>query len=132
MKKIVLLLMIFGTVFSACKKHDTDEGSIAELKDHNMKIVPDQPTSKDEVLLVIYDDCQYNKLVQNKRTGKTITIEKQFNSSMKWPCVQKNDTIAIGKLPVGTYTVNYQLTDLATNVSNPVALSLTFSLSVSK
>lgn len=132
MRKYVLLLLVFGTMFSSCKKQNSDDGSIAELKDHNMKIIPDQPTSKDEVLLVISDDCQYNKLFQNKRTGKTITIEKQFNSAMKLACVQKNDTISIGKLPAGTYTVNYQLVDLATNVSNPVALSLSFSLPVSK
>jgi len=132
MGKYILILLILGTMFNACKKQESDEGSIAELKDHNMKIIPDQPTSKDEVLLIIYDDCEYNKLSQNKRTGKTITIEKQHNSSMKLPCVQKNDTISIGKLPAGTYSVNYQLVDLATNSSNPVALSISFSLPVSK
>lgn len=128
----ILILLILGTMFNACKKQESDEGSIAELKDHNMKLIPEQPTSKDKILLIIYDDCEYNKLSQNKRTGKTITIGKQFNSSMKLPCVQKNDTITIGKLPAGTYSVNYQLVDLATNVANPVALSLSFDLSVSK
>jgi len=132
MGKYILILLVLGTMLNACKKQESDEGSIAELKDHNMKLIPDQPTSKDEVLLIIYDDCEYNKLSQNKRTGKTITIEKQFNSSMKLPCVQKNDTISIGKLPAGTYTVNYQLVDLATNVANPVTLSISFDLPVSK
>jgi len=132
MGKIIFAFIVFGFVISSCSKKGTDEDSVVNLKEYNMKIIPDQPTSKDEVLLIIYDDCEYNKLSQNKRTGKTITIEKQFNSSMKLPCVQKNDTISIGKLPAGTYTVNYQLIDLSANVSNPVALSVSFSLPVSK
>lgn len=132
MKKYVWLFLFVGVLVSACKKHDSEDGTIADLKQHNMAIIPEQPTSKDEVRLVIYDDCQYNKLVQNKRNGKTITIEKQFNSSMKLPCVEKNDTVSIGKLPAGTYTVNYQLTDLAPNITSSVALSVSVTLTVSK
>lgn len=132
MKKIFLLFAIFCMATLGCKKNDAEDGSVDELKNHNMAIVPEQPTSKDQINLIIYSDCEYNKLFQNKRSGKTITIEKQFNSSMKLPCVEKNDTISIGKLPAGTYTVNYQLTDLAANVSNPVALSLSVTLTVSK
>lgn len=132
MKNLVWLLLVVFVATAGCKKNDAEDGSVADLKKHNMAIVPEQPTSKDDINLIIYSDCEYNKLVQNKRTGKTITIEKQFNSSMKLPCVEKNDTISIGKLPAGTYTVNYQLTDLASNVANPVALSVSVTLTVSK
>lgn len=132
MKNMLGLFLLFFVAVSGCKKNDAEDGSVADLKNHNMAIVPEQPTSKDLVSFIIYDDCEYNKLVQNKRTGKTITIEKQFNSSMKLPCVEKNDTMSIGKLPAGTYTLNYQLTDLAANVSNPVALSVSVTLTVSK
>jgi len=132
MKNLLWFFLVFVVTVTGCKKSDSEDGSIAELKNHNMAIVPEQPTSKDPISFVIFDDCEYNKLVQNKRAGKTITIEKQFNSSMKLPCVEKNDTISIGKLPAGTYTLNYQLTDLAANVSNPVALSVSVTLTVSK
>ena len=132
MKNLVWLSLLFFIAVSGCKKSDSEEGSIAELKNHNMAIVPEQPTSKDPINFIIYNDCEYNKLVENKRTGKTITIEKQFNSSMKLACVEKNDTISIGKLPAGNYILNYQLTDLAANVSNPVALSVSVTLTVSK
>ena len=132
MKNLVWLSLLFFITVSGCKKSDSEEGSIAELKNHHMAIVPEQPTSKDPINFIIYNDCEYNKLVENKRTGKTITIEKQFNSSMKLACVEKNDTISIGKLPAGTYIFNYQLTDLAANVSNPVALSVSVTLTVSK
>lgn len=132
MKNLLWFFVVFFIVITGCNKSDSEEGSIADLKNHNMAIVPEQPTSKDPINFIIYNDCEYNKLVQNKRTGKTIIIEKQFNSSMKLPCVEKNDTISIGKLPAGTYTVNYQLTDLASNVANPVALSVSVTLTVSK
>lgn len=132
MKNLVWLILVFFITALGCKKNDAEYGSIAELKSHNMAIIPEEPTSKDQINLIVYNDCEYNKLVQNKRTGKTITIEKQFNSSMKLACVANNDTISIGKLPVGTYTLNYQLTDLAANVSDPVALSVSVTLTVSK
>lgn len=132
MKNLLWVFLFFFVAMSGCKKSDSEEGSIAELKKHNMAIVPEQPTSKDAISFIIYDDCEYNTLVQNKRTGKTITIEKQFNSSMKLACVEKNDTISIGKLPAGTYTLNYQLTDLATNIADPVAISLSVTITVSK
>jgi len=132
MKNLVWLILGFFIATSGCKKNDAEDGSIAELKDYNMAIIPEQPTSKDEIIFIIYNDCEYNKLVLYKRMGKTITIEKQFNSSMKLACVEKNDTIPLGKLPVGTYVLNYQLTDLAANVSDPVALSVSVTLTVSK
>jgi hypothetical protein len=97
-----------------------------------MKIIPLNPGSNDEIKLVVTDDCTYNTLSGITRNGKTIDIEKQFNSMMKWPCVMRNDTLRIGKLPEGTYTVNYKLVDTSTHVTDPVALSFSFSLSVSR
>jgi hypothetical protein len=108
------------------------DGETEVLKKNNMKIIPENPTSKDEISLVVYDDCEYNTLVDVKKTAKTIDIEKQFNSQMKLPCVQRNDTIAIGKLPQGIYTVNYKLVDISPQSTNPVQVSITFDLSVTK
>jgi len=131
MVKCGWILFLVFVAFSSCKKKDTEDSTIAELKEHNMKIIPEQPTSKNEVSLIVLNDCEYNKLIQNKRAGKTITIEKQFNSAMKLPCIQKNDTISIGKLPAGDYKVNYSLFDVATSTSTPVE-TFSFDLSVSK
>jgi hypothetical protein len=125
-----ILFSVFVLLIS-CKKKDTEDSTVATLKEHNMKIIPEEPTSKDEVLLVVLNDCEYNKLTQNKRTGKTINVEKQFNSAMKLPCVQKNDTISIGKLPAGDYKVNYSLFDIATSTLTPTE-TFSFDLSVSK
>lgn len=102
------------------------------LASHNMKVFPEKPTSSDVILLVIYDDCTYNILSKNKRTEQTIDIEKQFNSMMKWPCVQQNDTILIGKLPQGSYNVNYTLIDISQQPPLDISLSFTFQLGVAK
>jgi hypothetical protein len=105
---------------------------LTDLSKHNMKIIPEKVTSNDLIKLVVFDDCTYNVLSGVTRNDKTINIQKQFNSMMKWPCVMKNDTILIGKLPDGTYTVNYKLLDTSTQVTDPTAISFSFSLPVSK
>lgn len=108
------------------------ELQLTDLSKYNMKIIPEKPTSNDQIKLVVFDDCTYNVLSGVTRTDKTIDIQKKFNSMMKWPCVMKNDTILIGKLPEGTYTVNYKLLDTSTQVTDPTAISFSFSLPVSK
>ena len=134
MKQAVFALIVFTLFLIAC----TDEVSkvsdvqITDLKDHNMKIIPENPTSKDDIKLVVFDDCTYNKLSGINKNSKSIDIQKQFNSMMKWPCFLKNDTIALGKLSAGTYIVNYKLIDVSTQVTNPIALSFYFNLQVSQ
>lgn len=131
MKTIFKCSIFFLVSLFSCSVAKTD-GETEVLKKNNMKIIPENPTSKDEISLVVYDDCEYNTLVDVKKTAKTIDIEKQFNSQMKLPCVQRNDTIAIGKLPQGIYTVNYKLVDISPQSTNPVQVSITFDLSVTK
>jgi len=125
------MLVIFVLIAFSCSEK-VDDVSFSNLSDHNMKINPENPTSADEIKLVVFDDCTYNVLSEVTRAGKTIDILKKFNSMMKWPCVMKNDTILIGKLPEGTYTVRYKLLDTSTQVTDPTALYFSFSLPVSK
>lgn len=135
MKQVEIILFLFLLFSLSCKEKVSDQESDlknTDLTSINMKIIPENPTSKDEIKLVVYDDCTYNVVSTNKRTGKNIDIQKQFNSSMKWPCVIQNDSILIGKLPQGSYTVNYKLVDIATPGSPKIDVSETFSLSVTK
>ena len=130
MKHIALYGLFFFLVL-ACSDQ-VSEVQLVDLSAHNMKIIPEKPTANDEIKLVVFDDCTYNMLAGVTRNNKTIDILKQFNSMMKWPCVMKNDTILIGKLPEGTYIVNYKLLDTSTQVTNPISISFSFSLPVSK
>jgi len=129
MKSFVFIGFLF--VLFACSEQ-VSEMQLTDLSEHNMKIIPEKSGSQDEIKLVIFDDCTYNTLSKNNRNGKTIDIEKQFNGMMKWPCVMKNDTILIGKLPQGSYNVNYTLIDISQQTPNNISLTFTFQLDVSR
>jgi hypothetical protein len=135
MKQVVFTLTVFFLFSIACTEQinedQIDEIQITDLAKYNMKIIPANPTSNDEISLIIYDDCKYNTLSGIKKNGQIIDIEKQFNSMMKWPCMLHNDTILIGKLPQGTYKVNYHLVDIANQNSPQISLSVSFNLPVS-
>ena len=128
--KTVIWGVILVLAFSCSEK--VEEVQYSNLTDHHMKIIPDKPNSNDEIMLVILGDCTYNVLSGITRNGNTIDVVKQFNSMMKWPCVMQNDTIKIGKLPEGNYTVNYKLMDTSTQVTDPVSVSFSFQLPVTK
>ena len=130
MKYSFFTLVLFLLFSVGCTDKDKIVQQVNQIG-NNMKIIPENPGSKDEIRLVIYDDCTYNTLSKNKRTGNIIDIEKQFNSMMKWPCFMKNDTILIGKLPQGTYNVNYTLIDISQQAPQNITYSNTFQLKVS-
>jgi hypothetical protein len=127
MKSFALIGVLF--VLFACSDQ-VSEDQLTNLSAHNMKIIPEKPTSSDEIKLVVYNDCNYHKLSEIARNGQIIDIEKNFNGAMKWPCIIGNDTIAIGKLASGTYTVNYRLVDVVSSGS-PI-ISFSFYLAVSR
>ena len=131
MKKIIFIL-VFGCFFFLACTLETNETPLSDPADHNMKFIPEKPTAADDIKLVVFDDCTYNVLSGVKRNGKIIDIRKHFNSMMKLPCLQQNDTISIGQLPEGTYTVNYKLVDLSTEVKDSISLSYAFALTVAK
>ena len=111
-KYFLLTAIICLTIVLACSKHIIEE-VISDPSTNHMKIIPSNPTSRDEIKLVIYEDCNYNTLKSLTKSGQNIYIVKQFNSMMKWPCIMKNDTITIGKLSQGGYILNYKLLDNA-------------------
>jgi hypothetical protein len=127
----VVLLFLF-----ACKEQTDNtqlvDNQSSDLTEHNMKIIPEVPTQSDEIKLVIFDDCTYNVLSGVTRTGNTIDIRKQFNSMMKWPCMMKNDTILIGKLPQGSYNVNYTLIDISQSAPQNISVNFSFRLDVGR
>jgi len=131
MKRAIFALVLFLLFSTGCSEKDKVDQPVNHAG-NNMKIIPESPNSKDIVKLVVYDDCTYNTLSKNIRAGKTITIEKQFNSLMKVVCVNKNDTIVIGKLPQGAYNVNYTLIDISQQAPQNITFSFAFQFDVSQ
>ncbi|MCX6222762.1 MAG: hypothetical protein NTZ69_17480 [Bacteroidia bacterium] len=133
MKYFLFFCIIVVTCFACVgivSETPLPEISVAELANYKMKILPDVPTSSVDVKLVIYEDCKYNRLNKVERNGNIIDIEKQFNSMIMAPCMLTNDTIPIGKLPAGTYRVNYKLVDLSTVTKNKIPFAIAFKLIV--
>lgn len=131
MKRIQVIFIVLLLSVLSCTEHVTDV-PVSDPADHNMKFIPENPTAADKIKLVVFDDCTYNVLSGVKRNGEIIDIRKQFNSMMKWLCFPQNDTITLGQLPEGTYTVNYKLADLSTEVKDSIALSLAFTVTVAR
>ena len=122
---------LFGLIFFilACSDQ-VSEVQLTDISKYNMKIIPEKPTIEDQIKLVVFDDCTYNILSGVTRNDKTIDIQKQFNSMMKWPCFMKNDTILIGKLPLGSYNVNYTLIDISQQAPQNISVSFSFQMKV--
>ena len=133
MRNSVIILSILLLLAVSCVDEVSEKPvQLSNPVDYNMKIIPDNPTVNEVIKLVIFNDCTYNVLSGVKRNGNIIDIRKQFNSMMKWPCFPENDTINLGHLPVGTYTINYKLADLSIVAKDSIALSFSFGLTVSK
>ena len=133
MRNIVYALLMCLFYATACTDQtDSEPLKFSDPAEHNMKFIPQNPGSNDQLKLVIYNDCTYNALFGITQNGNTIEIEKRFNSLMKLPCMMSNDTILIGKLPEGSYTINYKLSDIATPATPQIVLLYSFSLVVSK
>ena len=126
-------LAFIGLLFFLMDCSDqVSEVQLTDLSTHNMKLLPEKPTSNDQIKLVVFDDCTYNQLVGVTRSDKTIDIRKQFNGMMKWACIPRNDTILIGKLPEGSYNVNYTLIDTSQPSPQNISVSFTFQLMVTR
>jgi len=134
MKSFNMFIVLFSLFLFACNERTNQvqfsEVQISDLGNYKMKILPDILMSGYDVKLIIYDDCKYNKLNKVERNGSTIDIEKQFNSMIMAPCMLTNDTIPIGKLPAGTYRVNYTLVDLSTVTKNKTPFAIAFKIVV--
>jgi hypothetical protein len=136
MKHTNFISIVFLSVTACSYQIDSDKVIepliITYPTEHNMKFTPQNPGSSDQIKLVVFDDCNYNTLAGITKKGNTIDIEKRFNSMMKWPCMMRNDTIQIGILSQGTYTVNYRLLDIATPSTPKISVAYSFNLLVSR
>ncbi len=129
---LISILIVSCTSSDLVYQQPIPELTIADLAIYKMKIIPEVPIASEDIRLVVYDDCKYNKLVKVQKNGSFIDIEKQYNSMIMAPCMITNDTILIGRLPIGTYGVNYRLVDIARQPELKTTFSVSFKLSISK
>ncbi len=72
-----------------------------------------------ETSMIVYD-CEYNQLKSVTKKGNEIEVVKTFNSMMKRPCILRYDTISLGVLEPGEYTLEYYLIDKNSFVTDSV------------
>jgi hypothetical protein len=95
------------------------------------QVLPAAPTTKDEVSFITYD-CKYYVLSSVLTRGKSITVKKRFNSMMKLPCVLVHDTIALGLLKQGSYTLTFLIIDSNPAVADSISFRQTLNLVVER
>lgn len=95
------------------------------------QILPSSPTTVDQVKFITYG-CQYYILVSVTERGKDITVKKRFNSQMKLPCMLVHDTIPLGMLRQGNYTLTFLIVDTNPAVSDSISFTQTLDLVVGK
>jgi hypothetical protein len=128
----LLLAMAFIPVVYSCMDDtppDHNDNPVIEKKD--TQILPASPTTVD-VVKIITNDCKYYVLASVIDRGKEITVKKRFNSQMKWPCVLAFDTISLGQLKQGDYSVLLLIIDTNPMVKDSIFSKETLALTVSK
>jgi hypothetical protein len=126
----VMLVLPAVWIFQSCMDNEPEPSDHSQGK-NKFNILPSEPTTKDEVRMVVYD-CKYNVLASVTSKGKDITVKKRFNSQMKWPCVLHHDTIPLGKLKQGNYTVVLLIVDTNPAVTDSIYVQEVLSLRVDK
>jgi hypothetical protein len=127
--KLVLVQAVM-LVFNSCMD-DTPPEFHSNSHKKETKIFPSNPTTNDVVKLITYD-CKYYALGSVSEKSNNIQIKKRFNSQMKWPCVLTYDTLSLGRLKQGKYSVNLLIIDTNPMVTDSISSMETLLLEVAQ
>ena len=110
-----IILIIFVLVIQSCEKGDNEEYN----KDIKLTIYPEYPTAQDEIK-IIEEICTYELLKPVIIKEDTIEYKRYFNSSMGMPCLLTMDTVSLGQLEEGHYTITYSMIDISHQISDSI------------
>jgi hypothetical protein len=100
---------MIGVFSQGCKK---ENNNTYELND-KLSIFPGNPDAHDEIQIIDKEasSCKTLRIVVS--ADNIIEYTKRFDSRMLMPCFGYTDTVSIGRLQAGNYTVLYTLIDTA-------------------
>lgn len=101
------------------------------LEPHEITFLPSEPHANDEIKLIFYD-CHYYFTSSITRNLPDIYISKKYNSQLKWPCKLVYDTISLGTLKKGVYTIELNIYDTNPMVKDSLYFSTSKKLVVSR
>jgi len=133
MRKISINLssiIVFVLIIASCNNQELRVNNYSLGGSLKIGISPVKPTLKDEVL-IIDTICDYELLERIKIIDFQIWYVRSFNSMMGMPCIQKVDTVSLGKLKDGSYTIFYLLIDKSDFVNDSIYKIETFHFVVS-
>ncbi|MCK5856912.1 MAG: hypothetical protein KAG64_05445 [Bacteroidales bacterium] len=110
-----IILMLIGILFQSCEKNKSDS---IELY-NGIIILPKNPTVHDEIIIIEEIlSCDILRLAIIDENN--IEYKRYSDSRIAAPCYLKLDTVSLGQLQEGYYTINYSLIDLAILTSDSI------------
>lgn len=95
-----------------------------------VQILPANPTINDDVKIITYK-CNYDVTSYKLDNNNSILLTVYTNSLIKAPCKPVYDTITIGKLSKGNWTLNYFYLDRANVLGDSIIYTKSISFTVS-
>ncbi|OFX88108.1 MAG: hypothetical protein A2W99_10830 [Bacteroidetes bacterium GWF2_33_16] len=122
---ISIQVIIIALIMISCSKEELNQISDSKLKGDTVRFLPLNPSSSDEVF-IIDSICQYELLKTIEINGFQINYIRTFISGMGLACFPEIDTVSLGKLDSGNYTLFNILIDRNPRVQDSIARVDTF------
>jgi len=126
---LILAFLLVGSSLKNCEKQPSEELLFDDLELHNLLILPNNPNSSDQIL-VVETICGNESDVILTFQGNQIKYQRYYNSLMMMPCSPTLDTTIIGQLNAGTYQFVHCMIDKNHLISDSIFLLDTIPLVV--
>ncbi|RLD45053.1 MAG: hypothetical protein DRI89_02215 [Bacteroidetes bacterium] len=112
----VIAFLIIGVLSPGCEKEDGDTYPV----NNKLILIPENPTPQDEIKIIEKEASTCEILSVVVSTDNKIEYTRRFNSSIMMPCSMFTDTVSLGYLQSGDYTIYYSLIDLALQTNDSI------------
>ncbi len=117
MKRIYFLISIIATIYFNCN-----------AQSDTIQVLPMNPTINDSIIVII-NKCSFD-LTSYKIENDTIFIKVTTDGRIMAPCVLTNDSVNIGKLNQGEWTLQYSYIDKALSTPDSIIYFKTINFQV--
>ena len=121
------MCLIIGVLSPGCEKENDNPNDV----NNKLILIPENPTSQDEIKIIEKDVCEYD-LLSVVITANKIEYTRRFNSSIAAPCLIVTDTVSLGHLQTGDYTIFYSLIDFAIQTNDSIVETSSLSFTVAE
>lgn len=117
---LLFITLIFTlTLFTTCETEPDLYKDPYGFTIEDIKIIPETPSMGNQTK-VVFNGCNYFRTFKIKKSYGVIEIKKRFNSQLKWDCKTVSDTISLGYLFYGDYTLKFEIIDINPEIKDSV------------